>query len=89
MDVGPAPNLVTKKSMIDMDAFVADCVAASGEANPQEAVREVLARGVREPRAMLRAVDEPEKAGLEVFHRSKTRALRAGILVEGQAHQTV
>src|SRR5262245_35847866 len=41
-----------------IDAFVADCVAASTDADPQAAVREVLARGVREPRKMLVAVGE-------------------------------
>lgn len=61
-----------KRHAIDMDAFVADCVAANGEARPQDAVREVLARGVREPRAMLATVGEPTQAGIKVFHRSAT-----------------
>ncbi|MCA8978136.1 MAG: hypothetical protein KDC98_25640 [Planctomycetes bacterium] len=55
---------------MDIDAFVADCVAAARESDPQAAVREVLARGVSEPRAMLLAVGEPHEAGLRVFHRA-------------------
>ncbi|MEZ5988882.1 MAG: hypothetical protein R3F30_07120 [Planctomycetota bacterium] len=73
----PVPTVVASKHKIDMEAFVADCVAASKEADPQVAVREVLARGVREPRAMLEAVGEPEQAGLKVFHRSATLTIFA------------
>lgn len=53
-----------------LDGFVADCVAANREHDPQAAVREVLARGVSDPRAMLRAAGEPERAGITVFHRA-------------------
>lgn len=70
--IAPASRPKGNANAIDMDAFVADCVAANAESRPQDAVREVLARGVREPRAMLAAVGEPTKAGIEVFHRSKT-----------------
>jgi predicted metal-dependent enzyme (double-stranded beta helix superfamily) len=51
---------------------VADCIAAHTEPNAQEAVKEVLARGVRDPRAMLAAVGEPTQAGITVLHRSPT-----------------
>jgi len=63
--------------MIDIDTFVADCVAANKEADPQRAVREVLARGVREPRVMLNAVGEPKEAGLKLFHRSTSLTIFA------------
>ncbi len=76
-EADPAPTVVTKNHVIDMEAFVADCVAANKESNPQEAVREVLARGVREPRAMLNAVGEPDQAGLKVFHQSTTLTIFA------------
>lgn len=61
----------------DMEEFVADCVAASRESDPQAAVKEVLERGVRDPAAMLAAVGEPTEAGLHVFHRSKTLTIFA------------
>ncbi len=57
-------------SALDLEAFVADCVAAAGGTDPQQAVREVLARGVRDPAAMLMAVGPPQRAGLTVLHRS-------------------
>lgn len=57
---------------VDMERFVADCVEASGESDAQGAVREVLARGVSDPHAMLAAVGEPTKAGITAFHRSPT-----------------
>lgn len=65
------------RSTLDLDAFVADCVTASQEADAQGAVREVLARGVHDPRAMLLAVGEPTQAGLHVLHRSPTLTIFA------------
>lgn len=73
----PAPTRRGKRRTVDIEAFVADCVAANGEDRPQEAVREVLTRGVRDPGAMLAAVGEPTEAGLTVFHRSPTLTIFA------------
>jgi predicted metal-dependent enzyme (double-stranded beta helix superfamily) len=61
----------------EMDRFVADCVAAGRESDAQAAIKEVLARGVRDPAAMLAAVGEPTRAGLTVFHRSPTLTIFA------------
>lgn len=61
---------VDDRVMNDIESFVADCVAANAEQDSQAAVREVLERGVHNPRAMLRAVGEPTEAGFQVFHRS-------------------
>jgi len=57
---------------MDLDRFVADCVAASAGPDPQAAVKEVLARAVATPRAVLAALGEPVKAGVNPLHRSKT-----------------
>jgi predicted metal-dependent enzyme (double-stranded beta helix superfamily) len=57
---------------MDVDRFVADCVAASQEQDPQAAVKEVLARAVATPRAVLGALREPTQAGIRTLHRSKT-----------------
>lgn len=65
------------RAALDLDGFVADCVAASKEAEAQQAVREVLARAVSDPGAMLAAVGEPTKAGLEVLHRAPTLTIFA------------
>jgi len=60
-----------------METFVADCIAANEDSDPQGAVKEVLARGVHDPSAMLKTVGEPTMAGLNVFHRSKTLTIFA------------
>lgn len=60
-----------------MDGFVAACVAAGKEARAQDAVQEVLARAVREPRRMLATVGEPTAAGIRVFHRAPTLTIFA------------
>jgi len=57
---------------MDIERFVEDCVAANSEAEAQAAVLEVLERAVSRPRGMLAALGEPEKADLNVLHRSKT-----------------
>jgi len=57
---------------MDLDRFVADCVTASRETDPQSAVQDVLARATAEPRAVLAALGEPTQAGIRPLHRSKT-----------------
>jgi predicted metal-dependent enzyme (double-stranded beta helix superfamily) len=57
---------------MDLDRFVADCVAAGKEGDPQAAVKEVLARAMAEPKAMLAALGDPTAAGIRPLHRSKT-----------------
>lgn len=52
---------------MDIERFVADCVAANDETDAQSAVREVLARAVSTPRAVLAELGEPTKAGLNVL----------------------
>jgi predicted metal-dependent enzyme (double-stranded beta helix superfamily) len=54
----------------DRERFVADCVAASREKEAQAAVREVIARAVRSPDAVLDGLGSPKEAGLDVLHRS-------------------
>lgn len=53
---------------MDIERFVADCVAASAETDAQGAVGEVLRRAVADPSAMLAAVGEPVEAGLTTYH---------------------
>ena len=69
---GPGPAPAGSRARIDLDQFVADCVAAGEESEPQAAVRVVVERAVNDPGAMLAAVGEPRRAGIEVFHRSPT-----------------
>lgn len=55
--------------MFDRDRFVEDLRATLGERSRQ-AMREVVARAVADPAAVLRALGEPDKAGVQVLHKS-------------------
>jgi predicted metal-dependent enzyme (double-stranded beta helix superfamily) len=55
------------REKMDIDRFVADCIAANAENDAQGAVNEVLARAVSTPDAVLSALGHPDKAGLEVL----------------------
>ena len=57
---------------MDLDRFVADCVAAGKDGEPQAAVKEVLARAMADPKVVLAALGEPSQAGIRPLHRSKT-----------------
>lgn len=52
---------------MDIDRFVADCVAANEDTDAQAAVNDVLARAVSEPNAVLAALGEPDRAGLRTL----------------------
>jgi predicted metal-dependent enzyme (double-stranded beta helix superfamily) len=55
--------------MFALDEFVADCRAALRESH--ELVRDVVARAVSEPARVLRSLGEPQRAGMQVLHRSE------------------
>ena len=57
---------------LDLERFVADCIAANSETDAQSAVKEVLARAVSSPNAVLAAVGQPDRAGIVPIHRSET-----------------
>jgi predicted metal-dependent enzyme (double-stranded beta helix superfamily) len=52
----------------DLSRFVADCQQALGEDRPERAVREVVARAVSAPAALLQALGEPARAGIQRLH---------------------
>ncbi len=56
--------------MFERDRFIADCRAALAADRSHRAVREVVARAVAEPAAMLRDLDEPRRAGLTRLYHS-------------------
>jgi predicted metal-dependent enzyme (double-stranded beta helix superfamily) len=62
---------------MDIDRFVADCIAAHNEVDSQAAVNAVLARAVSTPGAVLAALGDPERAGLNVLLRSPTLTIFA------------
>ena len=56
--------------MFDKDRFVADCRAALDGEHASRNVKEVVARSVSDPEAVLRALGEPKAGGIEALHRS-------------------
>ncbi len=56
--------------MFELETFVADCRAALSADEPHGAIREVVARAVSEPSAILRALGEPRRAELRKLYRS-------------------
>jgi predicted metal-dependent enzyme (double-stranded beta helix superfamily) len=67
-----APPAASTEANPELQRFVADCIAANAEHDPQAAVLEVLSRAVRDPSAMLASLGEPVEAGIRVLHRSKS-----------------
>ena len=57
---------------MDVERFVEDCVTANAEPDAQSAVKEVLARAVSSPGTVIAALGEPERAGINLIHRSPT-----------------
>lgn len=56
--------------MFDRDRFVSDCQSALKDAHPERAVREVVARAVEDPAAVLKALGEPEQGGVQLIHKA-------------------
>ena len=52
-----------------LDQFIADLHASLDERS-RRAMKDVVARAVAQPEAVVRALGEPEKAGVQVLHRS-------------------
>jgi predicted metal-dependent enzyme (double-stranded beta helix superfamily) len=71
LDHGERIIPVVEQDLIEMQKFIEDCIEANKESDPQEAVKKVLAQGVSNPSAMLKAIGNPTEAGLKVFLRSK------------------
>lgn len=62
---------------MEIERFVEDCVAANQETGAQAAVMEVLARAVSAPGAVIAALGEPKKAGLNVLLSSSSLTIFA------------
>ena len=67
----------TGREKMDVDRFVEDCVIANQESDAQAAVKEVLARAVSTPHAVIASLGEPDKAGLNVLLSSSTLTIFA------------
>lgn len=55
--------------MFDTEGFVAECRAALGQGGSR-AIREVVARAVADPAAVMATLGEPREGGLGVIHRA-------------------
>jgi predicted metal-dependent enzyme (double-stranded beta helix superfamily) len=55
--------------MFDLDRFIADLRATLPERSRQP-MREVVARAVADPAALIRGIGAPDKAGVQVLHKS-------------------
>jgi predicted metal-dependent enzyme (double-stranded beta helix superfamily) len=58
--------------MFDLDRFIEECRGAVAGTDGQKAVREIVARAASDPGALMRALGEPTKAGLNTLCRSDT-----------------
>jgi hypothetical protein len=69
--------------MFDLDRFKGDCCAAATGGVAQQAIREIVARAVAAPRAVLETLGEPRRAEVQTLHRSAdlTMALREVVWV--------
>jgi predicted metal-dependent enzyme (double-stranded beta helix superfamily) len=56
--------------MFDLDRFIADCEAAVADDPTHKAAREVVARAVRDPVAVLEGLGPLERAGVDPLYRS-------------------
>ncbi len=56
--------------MFDLDQFAADCRLALKEDASHASVREVVARAVSDPAAVLKALGEPQRAEMQPLYRS-------------------
>ena len=56
----------------ELDQFVADCRAARSADPTHKAVREVVARALSDPAAVLNGLGEPKRAGVTNLYRSDT-----------------
>jgi predicted metal-dependent enzyme (double-stranded beta helix superfamily) len=57
--------------MFDLDQFIADCCAAVGADKSHKSVRDVIARAVSDPAAILKRLGEPTRAALQTLYRSE------------------
>lgn len=57
--------------MFDLDRFIEDCHAAVAGDPSHKGVREVVARAVADPTAVLKALGEPARAEVQPLHSSK------------------
>ena len=58
------------EKLFELEQFCLDCRQAMKETDPQRAVREIVAREVADPISLMKAIGEPERAGVNTLHSS-------------------
>ena len=56
--------------MFDVERFIDDCKVAVRDTNSMKAVQELVARAVSDPNALINALGEPTKGGVEKLYQS-------------------
>jgi len=56
--------------LFEIEKFCEDCRLAMKETDKERAVRDVVTRAVSDPAALMKAIGEPQKAGVNTLHRS-------------------
>ncbi len=56
--------------MFQKERFIEDCRVALTESNVQAAIRELVAKAVSEPSHIVRALGEPQRAGVETIYKA-------------------
>jgi len=56
--------------MFDKERFIDECKAAIGRKDAQAAIRELVAKAVSNPRAVVRGLGEPQRAGVETLYKA-------------------
>ena len=56
--------------MFDLDRFKVDCQVAAADRAAAQAIREVVARAVQDPRGVQQILGEPRRAEVQVLHRA-------------------
>ena len=56
--------------MFQTDRFIEECRAALGETDAHAAIRELVARSVSDPMQIIRALGEPQRAGVNTVYKS-------------------
>ena len=73
--------------MFDLDRFIADCRDALTEAEPEVAVRQVVARAVAEPGEVERVLGTPRQGGLRMLHHGLELTILEVVWTPGMAIQ--
>src|SRR5215510_8023024 len=68
-----------ERTMFDKEQFIADCRAALAGDRVSRNVREVVARAVTDPAAVVQALGEPKSGGNHPIHRSPGLTISNGL----------